>query len=178
MPISGFDELNRSLVAEGREPFANPRNATAGSLKLLDPRITAKRPLEFFAYYLIGDEDIATQHCALERLEELGFKVNPRRTLSSGLVGVEEFYERWSVQKEKLDYHVDGIVLKLDRFELWNILGKTSPAFWTTTVSPLRTSRRATSLKLCRLARLTMVPERRTGVRMAMGVITPVRPTE
>lgn len=169
MPISGFDELNRSLVEEGREPFANPRNATAGSLKLLDPRITAKRPLEFFAYYLIGDEDIATQHCALERLEELSFKVNPRRNLSSGLVGVDEFYERWSVQKEKLDYHVDGIVLKLDRFELWNILGKTS-----------RSPRYAVAYKFAAEQATTTLEEvlysvGRTGVITPIAILTPVR---
>jgi DNA ligase (NAD+) len=168
MPIAGFEKLNKTLVAEEREPFANPRNAAAGTLKLLDPRITAKRPLEFFAYYLLGDSDITTQFSALQHLEELGFLVSKDRLLSQGLKPVEEYYQRWSKEKAKLNYHVDGIVLKVNRFSLWEVLGATahSPRY---AVAYKFAAEQATTI-----LKKILLSVGRTGVVTPVAILSPV----
>jgi len=168
MPIAGFEKLNKSLIAEEREPFANPRNATAGTLKLLDPRITTRRPLEFFAYYLLGDSTITTQFSALKRLEELGFLVGKDRLLSQGLMPAEKYYQHWSIDKAKLNYHVDGVVLKVNRLSLWEVLGATahSPRY---AVAYKFAAEQATTI-----LKSILLSVGRTGVVTPVAILSPV----
>ncbi|MCD6362466.1 MAG: NAD-dependent DNA ligase LigA [Synergistetes bacterium] len=123
-----FARLNREREEEGLPPFANPRNAAAGSLRQLDPRITASRALDIFAYYLVNPEKwgIATHWDALEFIKSLGFKVNPYSRLCRNLEEVWEYCEEWVSKKGSLSYAVDGVVLKVNRIDLWRKLGATS----------------------------------------------------
>lgn len=168
MPVAGFEKLNKSLIAEEREPFANPRNATAGTLKLLDPRITARRPLELFAYYLLGDNSITTQFSALSRLEELGFLVGKDRLLSQGLTPVEEYYQHWSLDKGKLNYRVDGVVLKVNQFSLWEVLGTTARSPRYAVAYKFAAEQATTTLKRILLS------VGRTGVVTPVAILSPV----
>ncbi len=112
---SGFQRLNEERLARNEEPFANPRNAAAGSLKLLDPRITAGRPLEIFIYDLIDLEDPpAWQHEKLARLARWGFPVNPNHRRCADLDAVNRFCDEWAEKRDRLDYDIDGVVVKVD----------------------------------------------------------------
>jgi len=127
MTVSGFQRLNAQRAAAGEPTFANPRNAAAGSLRQLDPRVTAGRPLHFFAYTLIGAEGLATQAEALDRLVEWGFPVNSKwgRLAPDDLAG---HCAAWEVRRGELDYHIDGLVVKVDSLAHQADLGATSKA--------------------------------------------------
>ena len=125
MTRSGFQRLNAAREEAGDPPFANPRNAAAGSVRQLDARITAARPLHFFAYTLLGT-DATRQSEGLERLSEWGFPVNPewRRFEDSGsLVG---HCLDWQERRHELDYEIDGVVIKLDDLDQQAALGATA----------------------------------------------------
>ena len=125
-PKSGFLKLNEERVAHGEAPYANPRNTAAGSLRQLDPRITASRPLDIFVYALGYAEGgvVPDSHWAiLEYLKELGFKTNPANTFCSTLEDVESYYRDWLEKKESLDYGVDGAVVKIDPLSYQRHLG-------------------------------------------------------
>jgi DNA ligase (NAD+) len=127
MTKSGFERLNAQRRKAGEPTFANPRNSAAGSTRQLDPRITAGRPLHFFAYTLIGVEGIETQSNALERLAAWGFPVNPEwQRLDPGALA--EHCRGWEERRGELDYHIDGLVIKVNRFEHQADLGATSKA--------------------------------------------------
>jgi DNA ligase (NAD+) len=127
MNRSDLEELNRRAEADGRPLFANPRNATAGSLKLLDPREVAKRPLRAWAYYLITDvSDVHTQTEALGHMEKWGLPVNPLNSLCWDVESVFEYYERLVVERPKLPYNIDGVVLKVNDLALHKRLGTTA----------------------------------------------------
>lgn len=121
----GFKRLNEERAREGQPLFANPRNAAAGSVRQLDPRITARRPLDIYVYGLGWAEDRMpdTQWESLEHLKELGFKVNPANSLMAGIDEVEGYYTRWLSQRESLPYETDGIVVKVNQFDLQTRLG-------------------------------------------------------
>ncbi len=126
MPLQAFEELNRQRVREEGEPFANPRNATAGTLRQLDPRVAAGRPLDFFAYAVgRGGEDLTTRSHAelLHTLRDLGIKVNPRLTVSSGIEGAIEFHRVLEAERDTLPYEADGTVIKVDDLDLRVRLG-------------------------------------------------------
>lgn len=129
MPYSGFTELNERRAAAGEPTFANPRNATAGSLRQLDPRITAERPLRFFGYQIQVDPDspeslpVVTQEDTLELLAEWGIPVNPRRRVCGSLEEVMDFAETVDRERGALDYAIDGIVVKVLPLDLWPELG-------------------------------------------------------
>lgn len=127
---SRFDALNERLAAAGEKTIANPRNGAAGSLRQLDPRITASRPLSFFAYSLgpVEGERPASQAEALRWLRALGFPVNPVTRLVSGIEGMNEFCEQWGARRDTLDYEIDGVVVKVDDFERQARLGFVSNA--------------------------------------------------
>jgi DNA ligase (NAD+) len=130
MPTSSFVRLNRVRVEAGESPFANPRNAAAGSLKLLDARITATRNLSFFAY-ATGElsEPLADDHYhALERLESLGLPVNPHIARASSIDEVVDVCLSWSDRRIDLDYQIDGMVIKVNRFDQRDVLGATGRA--------------------------------------------------
>jgi DNA ligase (NAD+) len=116
MPLSGFRELNERLLAEGKKPTPNPRNAAAGSLRQKDPSITAQRPLSFWAYGVGVHEgvELASHWQTLAWLREHGFPINP---FAERVETVEEVAERcraWETRRTELDYEIDGIVIKVD----------------------------------------------------------------
>ena len=129
LPIETFDQINREREATGDNPFANPRNAAAGTLRQLDPQIVARRNLDFFAYTLqipSGDfGEIATQWDSLEALKQLGFQVNPNRQICDRAEAVGEYYDRWDRDRRDLPYMTDGVVVKLDSVALQEQLGFT-----------------------------------------------------
>ncbi|ALB29473.1 NAD-dependent DNA ligase LigA [Companilactobacillus heilongjiangensis] len=122
-----FLRLNQERENEGQQVFANPRNAAAGSLRQLDPKVTASRKLDTFMYTIVTFDDlnVSTQHEALETLKELGFNVNPTAEVTTGLKGVQEFIERYGEIRDDLDYGIDGVVLKVDDLAIQRDLGNT-----------------------------------------------------
>ncbi|UCC96540.1 MAG: NAD-dependent DNA ligase LigA, partial [Phycisphaerales bacterium] len=130
MPTSAFLELNRLRTEAGEPAFANPRNAAAGSLKLLDARITAARNLSFFAY-ATGElsEPLAENHYeCLRRFKELGLPVNPGITRAGDIDEAIEICDDWSKKRLSLDYQIDGMVIKVNRLDQRDILGATGRA--------------------------------------------------
>jgi DNA ligase (NAD+) len=130
MPTSSFAELNRLRAEAGEPPFANPRNAAAGSLKLLDARITAARNLSFFAYATgQASEPLAANHFeSLRKFKELGLPVNPNIKQARDINEAIEICDGWSDKRSDLDYQIDGMVIKINRFEQRDILGATGRA--------------------------------------------------
>ncbi len=125
---SDFDHLNRQREAAGDEPFANPRNAAAGSLRQLDPAVTASRPLDSF-FYAVGEvegEAPTSQWALLDYLSALGLKVNPLRTICEGIGPALECYKDLVDQRDDLPYEIDGMVIKVNRFDLRERIGETS----------------------------------------------------
>ncbi len=123
----GLEELNRRAEDDGRPLFANPRNATAGSLKLLDPREVAKRPLRAWLYYLLTDAaTVHTQMEALGYMEKWGLPVNPLGSLCWNVESVFEYYERLVAERPNLPYNIDGIVMKVNDLALHERLGSTA----------------------------------------------------
>ena len=122
-PIKSFDRLNREMEAAGRQPFMNPRNAAAGSVRQLDPRITAGRNLQTFMYTLDPAGSAGSQWEVLEGLREMGFRVNPNRARFDSIEGVIEYHRHWLEKRETLDHEIDGVVVKVDRHDLQLELG-------------------------------------------------------
>ena len=125
MDHADFEALNTRQAEAGAKTFANPRNAAAGSLRQLDPAITAARPLRFFAYAwgAVSEPLSDTQSGALARLAELGFRVNPLTTLCEGRADLLEAYARIEAQRATLGYDIDGVVYKVDDLALQARLG-------------------------------------------------------
>ena len=126
LPRAGFAKLNQERVEEGLPPFANPRNAAAGSVRQLDPRITAKRPLDIYIYmlgYAEGKATPPTHWETMEYLKSLGFKVNPNTSLITNIEQVEQYYHTWVERRESLPYEADGIVVKVNQLDLQEHLG-------------------------------------------------------
>ena len=120
-----FVQLNRQREEAGEDPFANPRNAAAGSIRQLDPKVTASRPLRFYAYTFgrLEGIEVASQWDLLELLKELGFRVSHACERVKGVEGVIEKY-RWFVEhREDFPYEIDGMVAKVNSFELQQRLG-------------------------------------------------------
>ena len=126
LPKTGFHKLNEERVKEGLPTFANPRNAAAGSVRQLDPRITAKRPLDIYIYmlgYAEGKQVPDTHWERMEYLKSFGFKVNPNNRQFSNIKEVEDYYTEWVEKRESLPYEADGVVVKLDSIPLQEKLG-------------------------------------------------------
>ena len=126
LPKVGFHKLNQERAAEGLPLFANPRNAAAGSVRQLDSRITAKRPLDIYIYalgYAEGKAMPETHWETMEYVKSLGFKVNPNNALLNSIEDVEEYHRTWVEKRESLPYEADGIVVKLNSLELQRQLG-------------------------------------------------------
>jgi len=130
MPIKAFLRLNEERELQGLTRAANPRNAAAGSIRMLDPKLVATRRLDYFAYFLLreGNSFLASHFESLNALERAGFKVNPNRLLTGNVEEVLEFIGRMEAQREKLPYEIDGIVVKVDSTQLWRRLGFTGKA--------------------------------------------------
>ena len=131
MPKKGFEKLNRQALEKGEKTFANPRNAAAGSLRQLDSKITAKRPLSFFCYGLgeISDKNLPKTHSDTMRLlKQWGIPVSPELKVVSGIEGISQAYQGIAARREALPYDIDGVVYKVDDFQLQQQLGFVSRA--------------------------------------------------
>jgi DNA ligase (NAD+) len=128
MRIGAFERLNERLLGGGREPFANPRNAAAGALRQLDPRITAERPLDIYLYDILFGEvpNLRSQWEVLTALREWGLRVNDLPERTSTVDGIEEYHRRLVEDRDDIDYEIDGVVVKLDDLELREEIGATS----------------------------------------------------
>jgi DNA ligase (NAD+) len=114
MPKRSFQRLNTELAAEGKPPFANPRNAAAGAVRQLDPKITARRRLDTFMYALDPPGTAKSQEQILERLAQMGFHVNDNRRTHQDIEAVIAFLDEWTEKRHGLDYEIDGIVIKVN----------------------------------------------------------------
>lgn len=126
MPKAAFERFNEQALASGEKPLANPRNGAAGSLRQLDARITAKRPLAFFAYGIgevLGFDVPPTHSALLRRLGELGLPLAPEIDVAHGLDGLTDYYARIGAARDALPYDIDGVVYKLDRRDLQERMG-------------------------------------------------------
>jgi DNA ligase (NAD+) len=125
LPLSGFNELNRRLVEEGKKPTPNPRNAAAGSLRQKDPAITASRPLSIWIHGLGRKDGLPTEgHWdSLQWLREHGFRTNPYAELHDSIESVAKICREWEKRRIELDYEIDGIVIKVDSFAQQERLG-------------------------------------------------------
>ena len=130
MTRKAFEALNEQQAEQGGKIFANPRNAAAGAVRMLDPKITETRKLDFFAYYILVDGRAAKKRLSevLETLAALRFKASEDWKLCHSLEEVERYITSWESKREKLAYEIDGIVVKVDEVSLQNELGFTSKA--------------------------------------------------
>ncbi|MGB5621819.1 MAG: NAD-dependent DNA ligase LigA [Gammaproteobacteria bacterium] len=131
MSLAGFAALNEKARASGGKTFANPRNAAAGSLRQLDPRLTAERPLEFFAYGVGGLEGVARprRHTQmLGWLRTMGLRICPLNQVVEGIEGCRSYYRAMGEKRDQLPFEIDGVVFKVDRFDFQQELGFVSRA--------------------------------------------------
>lgn len=128
MPLKMFERLNAQREAAGEPKFANPRNAAAGTIRQLDPKMVAQRKLDMFHYYLLvgGDVPLKEHWKTLEALAEMGFKVNPHRRLCASFDELLEFVQEWETKRNELEYETDGVVVKVNDTRLWEELGNTA----------------------------------------------------
>ena len=164
LPRNRLDEINRQRVENDEPPFANARNAAAGTVRLLDASITASRPLDIFVYSLSYVEGIeTTEHTqALSLLANLGFKLNPETQVCSSIEGVAEYCQHWTSLRESRPYDIDGIVAKVNTIQQQQELGATA-----------KSPRWAISYKFP--AHQTTTQIREIGVQVGRtGVLTPL----
>jgi len=130
MPIASFKKMNEDREKQGLSQFANPRNATAGTVRQLEPSITAQRRLDYFTYMLLSDgRTVFDNHWqTLNSLEAAGFKVNPRRALATNFDEVWKFIGQWEEKRETLPYEIDGVVIKVNSTAMQRGLGFTGKA--------------------------------------------------
>ncbi len=131
LPIAVFDRLNQERAQAGEQLLANPRNAAAGALRQLDPKMVAQRQLDFFAYTLqipttTPQTELHSHLESLELLKRMGFKVNPNHELCADAAKVGEYYDRWNIDRFNLPYMTDGVVVKINDFALQQELGFTN----------------------------------------------------
>src|SRR5882672_135695 len=130
MPLASFKRMNEERESKGLSTFANPRNATAGTVRQLESKVTAERRLDYFSYSLLqnGRTYFDRHSKTLDALDAAGFKVNQNRTLAKNMDGVWAFIQEWEGKREKLPYEIDGVVIKVDRTGLQDELGFTGKA--------------------------------------------------
>ncbi len=127
LPFASFRKINREREEAGEALFANPRNAAAGSIRLLDPRQVASRNLSVFLYYLVIDgQEEAGQWGALKRLRQLGFPTNPESRFCETIDDALAYFREWNAKRDSLDYDADGIVIKVDAADERRELGATA----------------------------------------------------
>ncbi|MFQ3544248.1 NAD-dependent DNA ligase LigA [Halobacillus rhizosphaerae] len=171
MPKKSFIALNEERESKEEEPFANPRNAAAGSLRQLDPKIAAKRNLDIFLYGIgMWENEPAQSHSErLEQMKEMGLKTNPEWKKCETIEEVIEFVDSWVDKRPALDYEIDGIVIKVDRLDQQEALGFTA-----------RSPRWATAYKFPAEEAVTKMLDielsvGRTGVVTPTAILTPVK---
>lgn len=171
IPLRKFRELNKELAARGEKMFANPRNAAAGSVRQLDPKVTASRPLDFFAYGIgrVEGREFATQWEILNYLRRVGFKVNPLIRRFKDIEGVIQYHKEVEDKRGDLDYEIDGVVVKVNSIAHQNLLGTIS-----------RSPRWALAYKFPAREEFTVVKDiivqvGRTGALTPVAVLEPVQ---
>jgi DNA ligase (NAD+) len=171
MTRKAFQALNLQQSEQGGKIFANARNAAAGGVRVLDPKITASRRLDFFAYYILVDGREAKKRLSevLETLSTLQFKASDDWKLCHSLGEVEKYIENWDSRREKLDYEIDGIVVKVDEVALQNELGFTAKAPRWAIAYKYPAHQEATVVREIR------VQVGRTGVLTPVAVLEPVQ---
>ncbi len=130
MDRKAFERLNAEREQQGLPRYANPRNSAAGSLRVLEPRITASRRLDFYTYFLLaGGQPAHERHSeSLAELKRMGFKVNPNHRVCHGLAELLAFCNEWEVRRDELPYEIDGVVVKVDSVAQQRSLGWTAKA--------------------------------------------------
>ena len=124
MALADFKKLNEERKANGEKIFANPRNSSAGTLKLQNPKEVAKRPLDIYTYYILSHElRLRSQKESLNYLSKLGFKINPNYELCSNIEDVINYCRKWEINRDSLPYEIDGVVIKVNIFAQQNRLG-------------------------------------------------------
>jgi DNA ligase (NAD+) len=170
LPFESFRKINREQEDQGKAAFANPRNAAAGSIRLLDPKEVGRRRLDAFLYYLYSNgREMPTQWEGLAALREMGFKTNPHSRYCRTLQDVIGFWEEWREKRDGLDYDVDGIVIKVNSLAQRAALGTTakSPRWAISFKFPARQA--TTRIKEIR------VQVGRTGALTPVAVLEPVK---
>jgi DNA ligase (NAD+) len=128
MPRTAFQAYNRELIERGEDPFANPRNAAAGTLRQLDPSVTAQRPLSVFFFDVLDGADFDTREAMHDTLPEWGLRVCDRATLVEDVEGAVEYRDALLDERDDLDYEVDGVVISVDDIDACEALGATARA--------------------------------------------------
>jgi DNA ligase (NAD+) len=171
MTRKSFEAMNEQQDAIGAKRYANPRNAAAGSVRVLDPNITKSRNLGFFAYYLLVNGRIPKKRHSeiLEALSTMRFKVSEDWELRRGLGEVEQYITKWDAKREKLGFEIDGIVVKVNEVGLQNELGYTSKAPRWAIAYKYQAHQETT------LLREIMISVGRTGVLTPFAVFEPVQ---
>lgn len=124
MEVEAFKKFNKEREERGEKTFANPRNSTAGTLKLQDPKLVAQRPLDMFSYFLALENDqVEFQSESLELLKQLGMKVNPNYKVCKNIDEVLEFCRKWETERDTLPYEIDGVVVKVNSTKFQRNLG-------------------------------------------------------
>ncbi len=124
MELEAFKKLNEERELNGEKTFANPRNSSAGTLKLQDPQLVAKRPLQIFVYYLFSERDeLTSQSENLILLGELGFRINKNYRVCKNIEEVLQFCDEWEGKRNELPYEIDGVVIKVNSLKQQKILG-------------------------------------------------------
>ncbi len=124
MALKDFQKLNDERRTNGEKTFANPRNSSAGTLKLQNPKEVAKRPLDIFTYYILSDVlQITSQNESLQFLKKLGFKINPNYELCKSIDEVIDYCRKWEINRDTLPYEIDGVVIKVNSFSQQSRLG-------------------------------------------------------
>ncbi|HOE13409.1 MAG TPA: NAD-dependent DNA ligase LigA [Candidatus Saccharicenans sp.] len=127
LPYESFQKINEERGKNGEPLFANPRNATAGSIRLLDPKEVARRRLDIFLYYIfINGQEMPSQWENLQQLKKLGFKINPHSRLCQNIEEVISYHREWTEKRDSLDYDVDGVVVKVNSTRQRQMLGATA----------------------------------------------------
>ena len=170
MPLPEFDALNKRLIEASEEPFANARNAAAGTVRQLDPAITASRKLDLYAYEIMRADGVAisSQQAMLETLRGWGFHVEKNVAVCDGLDEVVEYHAQLLERRDRLEYEIDGVVIKVDRLDWQEALGARS-----------RSSRSAVAFKFPPRVEITklldiVVQVGRTGKLTPVALLQPV----
>lgn len=172
MPVEGFKRLNEALLKEGQRPFANPRNAAAGSLRQLDPKVTASRPLDFYAYGfgVYPEEALPENHSELlDRFAEWGIPVVPDREVAEGAERCLDYYRRMLARRFDHPFETDGVVFKVNRIEWQRKLGTLARAPRWAIAHKFPAQEKTTKL------RDIVVQVGRTGLLTPVAVLAPVR---
>ena len=127
LPHAGFERMNRERAEAGEPLFANPRNAAAGTLKLQNSSLVAKRPLDCFLYYMLGDNlPYDTHYENLTKAREWGFKIAPHMKKCTNLPEIFDYIDHWNTERDHLPFDIDGIVIKVNSYRQQQIAGFTA----------------------------------------------------